>query len=90
MTAEAAKATLEIKRFLRTNVYESDQVASSRVESSGHIEALFDFFLAHPDRLPLVYQEKVGEAPLYRVVCDYIAGMTDGFFHRTFLQAGIR
>jgi dGTP triphosphohydrolase len=26
------------------------------------------------------------ERPAHRVVCDYIAGMTDSFFRRTWLQ----
>ena len=26
------------------------------------------------------------DEPAHRVVCDYIAGMTDGFFHRTYEQ----
>jgi dGTPase len=86
---DATRTTQEIKRFLREHVYESERVASSRVASSGRIATLFDFFLAHPDRLPGIYQEKAADEPLYRVVCDYIAGMTDGFFHRTCRQVGI-
>ena len=89
LTPDAAETTQEIKRFLREHVYESERVAGSRVASSGRISELFDFFLTHPDRLPVVYQEKAKEEPLYRVVCDYIAGMTDGFFHRTCQQTGI-
>jgi dGTP triphosphohydrolase len=27
-----------------------------------------------------------GDDPLHRVVCDYIAGMTDGFFRRTYAE----
>ena len=48
------------------------------------IGELFRFFLANPGRLPQAYaQQAVDELP-HRVVCDYIAGMTDGFFHRTY------
>jgi dGTPase len=48
------------------------------------ISELFNFFLAHPDRLPEGYNESA--EPLYRAVCDYIAGMTDGYFRRTYRQ----
>jgi dGTP triphosphohydrolase len=45
--------------------------------------------LDHPEALPQEYREfSVGESP-ERVVCDYIAGMTDGFFHRTYAAAGL-
>ncbi len=88
MTPDSFRTTQEIKQILRENVYAAEWVANVRQQSSAKIEGMFDFFLAHPDRLPAVYQEP-GEQPLYRVVCDYIAGMTDGFFHRTWAQLGI-
>jgi dGTPase len=47
---------------------------------------LFEFYMSHPDRLPENYAEASASAPLHRVVCDYIAGMTDGFFLRCYQQ----
>jgi dGTPase len=35
--------------------------------------------MGHPESLPTSYQQKAKEEPLARVVCDYIAGMTDNF-----------
>ena len=37
--------------------------------------------MAQPESLPSSYQEKAGQEPLPRVVCDYIAGMTDNFIY---------
>ena len=40
---------------------------------------LFDVYISRPQTLPPPYREKVeGEDP-YRVICDYIAGMTDRY-----------
>jgi dGTPase len=50
------------------------------------IAELFRYFLAHPERLPQPYAQQALEEPSHRVVCDYIAGMTDGFFCRTYDQ----
>ena len=48
------------------------------------IAELFQLFLDHPERMPEPYsQAALAEAP-HRVVCDYIAGMTDSFFRRTY------
>jgi dGTPase len=47
---------------------------------------LFQFFLDHTDRLPDPYGDMARTEPAHRVVCDYIAGMTDSFFHRTYVQ----
>jgi dGTPase len=41
------------------------------------VTALFDYWMAHPEALPASYRDKPEPRP--RVVCDYIAGMTDNF-----------
>ncbi len=56
------------------------------------ISELFDFFMKLPGELPPTYQEKIQSEPLHRVVCDYIAGMTDNYIqeqHRHFLCPAI-
>jgi dGTP triphosphohydrolase len=36
--------------------------------------------------MPESYREQSGAEPAHRMVCDYIAGMTDAFFRRTYDQ----
>jgi dGTPase len=86
----AAAGTRELKGFLREKVYCSDAVTHTRGQFTGRIAALFDFFLEHPERLPATYRAESAGQPLHRSVCDYIAGMTDGFFLRTCTQMGVR
>jgi len=84
MTAEAKSATVALKAFLHQRVYSSEQLLAERRRVTAMLAELFDFYVDHPDRLPPPYDEQAaGEAP-HRIVCDYIAGMTDGFFHRTY------
>jgi dGTPase len=83
-TAEAGDTSLALKRFLYTRVYASDALGSDRQLSMTHIAELFRFFLASPDRLPQPYAQQALGEPVHGVVCDYIAGMTDAFFHRTY------
>ena len=40
---------------------------------------LFAYWMRTPSALPGNYREKAGSEPLERVVCDYIAGMTDPY-----------
>lgn len=82
-TDEAAQCSRELKTFLRTQVYESDLVRSATQSSVGRMEALFDLLLAHPEHMPADYREQSVSEPLHRQVCDYIAGMTDGYFLKT-------
>lgn len=80
--AEPAQSTdLALKRYLRQNVYQSPALRAEREESTARIGALFQFFLDHPDSLPETYRGST--EPLHRVVCDYLAGMTDGYLNRT-------
>ncbi len=80
---ETAVGSQELKDFLRNNVYQSERLAQDRKKSTGLIASLFEFFISHPNRLPVNYLEESAGQPLHRVVCDYIAGMTDGFLVRT-------
>ena len=85
-TAETAETSRQLKRFLLSRVYEAPELNADRTRSVAMVGELFQFFLDHPDRLPQAYQDEALHQPLYRVVCDYIAGMTDTFFHRIFEQ----
>ena len=83
---EAAETSRQLKRFLYSHVYSSSELSQNRDRSIAMLGELFRFFLDRPERLPHPYSEQVRESPPYRVVCDYIAGMTDGFFRRTYEQ----
>ena len=85
-TQEAAETSIALKHFLHSRVYCSDALGGDRRHSMERISELFQFFLAHPDRLPPAYAELAHETPAHRVVCDYIAGMTDVFFRRIYDQ----
>ena len=53
------------------------------------IADLFDFFLEFPERLPEYYRQQTEADPAHRVVCDYIAGMTDRFCIATFKRGAL-
>jgi dGTPase len=67
-----------LKRFLSVNVYQSDVVRHQRLKTAGMLTDLFEYFMEHPEQI----LERDDDSPLHRAVCDYIAGMTDPFFHR--------
>jgi dGTPase len=88
-TPATAEGAAQLKRFLRATVYESGQLVRDRARSVAQLAALFDLLLARPDLLPAAYREESAIQPLHRQVCDYIAGMTDGFFARKCVELGI-
>jgi dGTPase len=89
LTSAAAAAGAGLKEFLRRRVYFTPELMAERARSAARVGQLFEWFLADPARLPEAYREQLAGEPPHRVVCDYIAGMTDGFFARVYRQSGI-
>jgi dGTPase len=85
-TPETQTANRDLKRFLHGHVYSSAALCEERRRAASMIGELFDFFVQHPERLPASYSELIPAQPVHRVICDYIAGMTDSFFQRTYEQ----
>lgn len=85
-TPDAAETSRLLKSFLYSKVYASEALGDHRNRSMTMIAELFQFFLDYPGRLPQSYREQTLAEPAHRVVCDYIAGMTDVFFRRTYEQ----
>jgi dGTPase len=81
---EAAETNAQLKGVLRRQVYQSDMVALERMQSTGKIVAVFEYLMQHPESMPANYLESTDGQYLHRTVCDYIAGMTDGYLERTY------
>ncbi len=79
---EAAEANRQLKRFLRQNVYLSPQIQAEREQCESQIAALFAYLLDHPSAISSTFREYHRDEAPHRLVCDYLAGMTDGFFRR--------
>ncbi len=67
------------KDFLYENLYFSSALAGEKDDAERVVGELFTFWVEHPTTLPHSYQEKAKEESLPRMICDYIAGMTDNF-----------
>jgi dGTPase len=76
---EAQAERKQIKDFLYENLYYSPSLAGEKDDAERIVSELFDFWMKNPSTLPHYYQEKAEQESLPRVVCDYIAGMTDHF-----------
>lgn len=83
MTAPPRDTNAALKRFLFARVYSSEALMDERHHACEGISRMFEFYLANPSQLPDSHIERLDALPAHRVVCDYIAGMTDGFFRRT-------
>jgi dGTPase len=78
----AAKSNAELKHFLLANLYALPAIDEDRERSVQALDELFQHYLEHPDAMPDFYREQAKREPLARVICDYIAGMTDQYLLR--------
>jgi dGTPase len=86
LSDDVLKEHQELKRFLRTKLYNHPKVREVMDEARTTLRMLFDAYLKDPSRLPPEHQALVARADgeggisaRARVVADYVAGMTDRF-----------
>jgi len=72
------------KNFLYKQLYFSSALTPDKVDAEHIIQELFSLWMSRPDLLPYNYREKAGEESLPRVICDYIAGMTDSYIYEQY------
>lgn len=78
-SAEMAPKVRELKDFLYENMYRQHRLVRMQVKAERFVSQLFQAYLAEPMMLPEKTQRRMEALPTARVVCDYIAGMTDRF-----------
>jgi dGTPase len=80
--ASMAAENATFKKFLHARLYNHPAIVGDRERSVEALGQLFDFYMEHPEAMPKAHAELAQHGPKYRVVCDYIAGMTDHFLLR--------
>lgn len=68
-----------LEQFLMEHVYKHPEVATMDAAGRRMVSTLFEVFRSQPSSLPERFFSRVEDQGLDRVVCDYIAGMTDRY-----------
>jgi len=79
MSAEMSEQANELESFLVERVYRHHRLVRMDAKARGFIERLFGAYVENPNMLPPRFVARIDEQGVHRVVCDYIAGMTDRF-----------
>jgi dGTPase len=69
----------QAKHFLYQSLYNCKPLEPEKRTAENVIGEVFQHLMGHPEALPHIYQERAANEKLARVVCDYIAGMTDHY-----------
>jgi len=68
-----------LREYLMDNLYHHYRVIRMADKARRFIEELFKVYITRPEQLPTSSRNKLTKEDPYRVVCDYIAGMTDRY-----------
>jgi len=78
-SSELTKKREALRAFLREKLYRHYRVVRMSDKARRFIRALFEVYLSRPEQLPPGSQRRLKTEGAHRVICDYIAGMTDRY-----------
>lgn len=68
-----------LRSFLMDRLYHHYRVMRMSIKAKRFIQELFKVYIDKPQQLPTETQKRISTDGVRRVVCDYIAGMTDRY-----------
>lgn len=76
---EIGEATWELRKFMFENVYIGSTAKKEEKKAMHCLKLLFEYYFEKPQKLPQEFYMRIEKWGKERVVCDYIAGMTDRY-----------
>jgi len=84
MSPSIQEVTDKLRNFMFQYVYIGSEAKREETKACHVVQHLFSHFKEHPELFPVEYFRRIGPDSTDRVVCDYIAGMTDNFAIRIY------
>ena len=73
------KLRIPLRSFLMDRLYNHYRVVRMSIKAKRFIQELFKVYVDNPKQLPEKVQQRISRDGVRRVVCDYIASMTDRY-----------
>ncbi len=86
MTEEVQKATDCLRAFMFERVYVGSVAKREEAKAEKLLSFVYQTLVAQPELLPVGEVPLISQDGIHRVVCDYVAGMTDPFAIRFFRE----
>ena len=83
-SALRSKRIASRRRVFSTKISITARALPEKDDAERVVTELFEFWMKDPASLPHNYREKAEEEPLPRIICDYIAGMTDNYIYEQY------
>ena len=79
MQPQVERAMLDLREFMFERVYRNPVAKGEESKARDIVKRLYEYYVTHTERLPADFQTALQAECVERVVCDYIAGMTDKY-----------
>ena len=92
MEPSVAQAMEDLRDFMFAHVYKNPVAKGEESKARAILQQLYLYYMDHPEELPPDFQTQLDFEGMPRIVCDYIAGMTDKYaiykYNEIFIPAG--
>ena len=92
MEPAVARAMEDLRDFMFAHVYKNPVAKGEESKARAILQQLYLYYMDHPEELPPDFQTQLDFEGMPRIVCDYIAGMTDKYaiykYNEIFIPAG--
>ena len=92
MRPKVAEAMDALRTFMFEKVYRNPVAKGEESKARDILKSLYEHYMRHPEQLPENFRPQLDFDGIERVVCDYIAGMTDKFaiykYEEIFIPSG--
>ena len=92
MRPKVSEAMHALREFMFERVYRNPVAKGEESKARDILKSLYEYYMRHPEQLPENFRPQLDFDGIERVVCDYIAGMTDKFaiykYEETFIPSG--
>ena len=79
MSSEIEKSTRDLREYMFENIYIGSKAKEEEAKVQYIIKELYNHFINNPRDIPNEIRTKLPKEDIHRIVCDYIAGMTDRY-----------
>ncbi len=79
LSPKVENALKDLRLFMFERVYRNPVAKAEESKAKALLTRLYEFYIKHPEALPVDFQPQLSFDGMERTVCDYIAGMTDNY-----------
>ncbi len=86
MSREIYEAMMGLRTFMFQKVYRAPVLLDLEAQAKHVVSDLYEYFTKNKEKMPIEYVQMLRKEPVERIVCDYIAGMTDRYALQTYQE----